>query len=965
MKHIAIVIFLFLTSSLFAQQGTIRGTVYDDATGETLVGVSVIIKGTTTGTATDLDGEFSLNLKPGTYDIEFSFISFQSMTIEDVEVKEDDVTNFNNIRLKESSVELEDVVVSASMIRNNEAALQTMKRRSSVMIDGISAAKIQQIGDGTAVEAAKRVTGVTVEDGKYIYVRGLGDRYSKTTLNNVDIPGLDPDRNSLQMDIFPSNLINNMMVSKNFSAELPADFTGGLMNVETKNFPERKIFNVSASTSFNPDMHFNSDYLSYDGGNTDFLGFDDGTRALPAGARQSEIPSPFSGHSREQVTSFVNSFNSQLAAKRRQSFTDYSLGIAYGNQIDLNQEDKKPKLGYIFSLTYKTEYKYFDDMAFGDYQKQQDPDNYEMQYATRQNGENGKKNILAGLLGGIAYKNDLNKLTLTLIRLQNGASTAGIFNIDNSHSAVGQSGYNGLSHTLEYNERSLTNVLLNGTHIFKNSDWEVDWRLSPTFSTSDDPDIRNTTFTLSENRDPNFNAGAGGFPTRRWRELTELNTTTKIDITKAYSFNENDAALKFGASHSYKERDYEILSYNVKFGGSLRSFPEADPSLILQPGNLYPNDPYNISYQSGNSRPNSNAYSSNVNNTALYISNEFFPLKDVKATLGLRLENYIQRHTGRDQRYASGDTRNGRNLENEKVLESTDVFPSVNLSWALNEDQNIRASYSKTIARPSFKELSFAQILDPVSNRIFNGSLFDSYSDWDGQLTETRIDNLDLRWEHYFEGGQNISASIFHKKFDDPIELVRIPEQQTSTEYQPRNVGDGTVYGAEFEFTKGLKAISPLLQNFSANGNVTFVMSKIDMSESEYRSRKNFEKTGENIEDTREMAGQSPYVINAGLSYNDSNKGLDAGVFYNVKGPTLTIVGGGLFPDIYSEPFHSLNFNLNKKLGENKKTTVDIKISNLLNEKRESYFKAYEARQQIYNSINPGRSFSIGVSYKF
>ncbi|MGM0375189.1 MAG: TonB-dependent receptor domain-containing protein [Bacteroidota bacterium] len=965
MRHIAIVIFLFLTSSLFAQQGKIRGTVYDDGSGETLVGVSVIVKGTTTGTATDLDGEFSLNLEPGTYDLEFSFISFQSMTIEDVEVKEDEVTNFNNISLKESSVELEDVVVTASMVRNNEAALQTMKRKSSVMLDGISAAKMQLIGDGTAVEAAKRVTGVTVENGKYIYVRGLGDRYSKTTLNNVDIPGLDPDRNSLQMDIFPTNLINNMMVSKNFSAERPADFTGGLMNVETKDFPERKIFNVSVSTSFNPDMHFNPDYLSYEGGNTDFLGFDDGTRALPERARQSDIPSPFSGHSTGQVENFINSFNPQLAAKRQQSFMDYSLGIAYGDQIDLNQGNNKPKLGYILSLTYKSEQKYFDDMAFGAYQKQQDPDNYELQYATRQSGENGQKNILAGLLGGLAYKNNFNKYRLTAMHLQNGESTAGIFNIDNNSAAVGQSGYRGLSHTLEYNERSLTNVLLNGTHNPKDSGWEVDWRLSPTFSTSSEPDIRNTTFTLSENRDPNFNAGAGGFPTRRWRELTELNTTAKIDITKAYNFNEKDAVLKFGASHAYKERDYEILSYNVKFGGSMRSFPEADPSLILQPENLYPNDPYNISYQSGNSDPNPNAYSSNVNNTALYISNEFFPLRDLKATIGVRVENYIQRHTGRDQRYASGDTRNGRNLDNEKVLESTDFFPSVNLTWALNEDQNIRGAYSKTIARPSFKELSFAQILDPVSNRIFNGSLFDSYSDWDGNLTETRIDNLDLRWEHYFEDGQNASASIFYKKFEDPIELVRIPEQQTSTEYQPRNVGDGTVYGAEFEFTKSLHIFSPLLRNFSTNGNVTFVKSKIDMTESEYRSRKNFEKTDENIENTREMAGQSPYVINAGLSYNDSNKGLDAGVFYNVKGPTLTIVGGGLFPDIYSEPFHSLNFNLNKKFGEDQKTTVDIKISNLLNEKRESFFKAYEAQKQIYNQINPGRSISIGLSYKF
>ncbi len=151
------------------------------------------------------------------------------------------------------------------------------------MMGGISAAQIQLAGDGTAVEAAKRVTGVTIEGGKYVYVRGLGDRYSKTMLDNMNIPGLDPDRNTLQMDIFPTDLINNITVVKNFTADLPADFRGGLVNLEIKDFPDEKIFDVSVGVGFNPSMHLNSDYLGYQGGNTDFLGFDDGTRALPTG----------------------------------------------------------------------------------------------------------------------------------------------------------------------------------------------------------------------------------------------------------------------------------------------------------------------------------------------------------------------------------------------------------------------------------------------------------------------------------------------------------------------------------------------------------------------------------------------------------------------------------------------------------------------------------------------------------
>ena len=251
------ILFLILFSSVAilstAQNGKIRGTVFDDKTGETLVGVAILIKGTTNGTSTDLDGQFTLDVAPGTYNLQISYISFQTLSIENLTVKAGEVTLPGEIRLKESTLNLEEVVVTAEVIRTTEAALNTLKKQSATIMDGISSSKIKLIGDNTAAEAAKRVTGVSIEDGKYVYVRGLGDRYSKTTLNHVDIPGLDPDRNSLQMDIFPTNLIDNMLVSKNFTADMSADFTGGMMNVETKDFPEEKIVSFSASTSYNPD----------------------------------------------------------------------------------------------------------------------------------------------------------------------------------------------------------------------------------------------------------------------------------------------------------------------------------------------------------------------------------------------------------------------------------------------------------------------------------------------------------------------------------------------------------------------------------------------------------------------------------------------------------------------------------------------------------------------------------------
>lgn len=197
------------------------------------------------------------------------------------------------------------------------------------------------------------------------------------------------------------------------------------------------------------------------------------------------------------------------------------------------------------------------------------------------------------------------------------------------------------------------------------------------------------------------------------------------------------------------------------------------------------------------------------------------------------------------------------------------------------------------------------------------------------------------------------------------IELVRIPEQQTSTEYQPRNVGDGFLYGAELEFRKKLDFISPFMSNFKVNGNLTLVESRIDMTDAEHKSRKSYEKKGQNIKDHRRMAGQSPYVVNAGITYGNQDIGLEAGAFYNVKGPTLKIVGGGLFPDVYQKPFHSLNLTLNKTLGEEENTTLNLKVSNVLNSRDESVYRSFRATDQIYTSMNPGTTFSIGISHKF
>lgn len=953
-----ILVFLLVVisiSTIVAQKGTIRGTVIDGSLGEPLIGVAISLENDISiGTTTDFDGNFDLNVAPGTYTLVFSYISYQTLKITDIVVTEGEVSVIDNINMEEESEQLDEVVITAKVARSSEVALLTLKRKSTGLIDGISAAKFKRIGDSNAASAVKRVTGVSVEGGKYVYVRGLGDRYSKTMLNGLDIPGLDPDKNSLQIDIFPTNLMSNMTVFKSSVAELPADFTGGVVNIETKEFPEEETFDVSFSLGYNPAMHLNSDFLSYEGSSTDWLGYDNGTRELSPLADQETIPSPVSGDNSEDVSDFLNTFSSTLGTERKTSLPDFSLGLSYGNQLSFDNGDN---LGYIFSASYKSARTFYDDVDFSEYQNSVLSDDFNLVRANTLQGQLSEENILLAGLAGVAYKTSKSKHRLTIMRLQNGEKRAANFAINNNEEAIGQSGYTAASDNLEYSQRALTNLLLSGEYFNSDATWNLEWKVSPTISSLTDPDIRKTAFTDIASGNVVFNGGAGGNPSRIWRYLDEVNLVSNVGVTRKFKMMSRDAVLKFGVGNVFKDRDYNILSYSLQFFGAQPDWT-GDPAEVLVPENIFPAGP--IYYNSGNNTPNPNEYNSTIRNSSAYISTEFKPTNSLKATIGLRAEQFVQKHTGRDVESANTNGVSGNTLNNETVLDALDLFPSANLVQSIGEKQNLRASYSRTIARPSFKELSFAQIIDPLTNRIFNGGLFE-YSDWNGKLVETRINNFDLRWEKYLEGGQLFSLSGFYKTFDKPIELVRIPEAQTSNEFQPRNVGDGQIYGVEIEIRKSLNFLSESISKFSVSTNVTLVQSSIEMTETEFESRQAFIKDGEVLDNTREMAGQAPYIINAGLVYSDSEKGFDAGIYYNVKGSTLTVVGGGLFPDVYSDPFNALKFSLNKSFGE--KVSLSFEVDNILNDRNEEFFEGFQTERQVFTRLNPGISFGLGLKY--
>lgn len=939
--------------SVQAQKGIIRGVVNEVKSGEpVLFGTVSVVGNESLATSTDLDGAYELNLPVGQYVLEFSYLGFKTTIIEGVISEENKIT-IVNAQLSEDSQVLEEVVVTAAAARNTEVALATIKRNASNVVDGITSGNFKKIGDSDAASAMKRVTGVSVEGGKYVFVRGLGDRYTKSMLNGMDVPGLDPDRNTLQMDIFPTSILDNILVLKSFTADLPADFTGGVVNITTKDFPETKNVSISGGISYNPSMHFNSSYLTSSTSSTDFLGMDDGLRSIPTG-RSTNIPFRAKAigdpeGAGKQFNEILRGFNPNYAVTTDRSFMDYSLGFSLGNQKQVNGKS----IGYNFGISYQNNTEYYSDVEYNIFGRNIDKTKNELEERVLQKGSFGTNNALLAGLGGFSLKTKTSKYSLTLLHIQSGESKNGIF--DYSSTNFG-SNFTAFQHNIEYSQKRMSNALLKGEHSFDKGKWELQWNLSPTFSSIYDPDIRIVRYRTDGT---GLTIGTeSGIPERAWRFLDEVSYNGNVHTEKKYSFKDKNAKIKFGVNAVMKQREYEIQNFQIYTNGITLT---GNPDEIFQTENLWSSEnPNGVTYDPQFIPYNTNKFNSASTNFGGYVSNEMYLFNRMKSIIGLRAEKFDLYYSGRNQ--------NGERFSNQQMFNDLNFFPTANLIYELKENQNLRISYARTIARPSFKEASFATILDPISGRTFIGGFFKDINVstgeviWDGNLVSTNIDNFDLRWELFQEGGQLFSVSAFYKMLKNPIEIVQYV--QAAGNFQPRNVGDGTLIGVEIELMKNLGFMGSLLENFNFNLNTTYVHSQIEMSASEFQSRQLTAREGQVIKNTRQMAGQAPYLINTGISYKNKVNKMEVGVFYNVQGKTLKFVGPGDRPDIYSVPFHSLNVNFNMPFGENDQYSIGCKVSNLLNDLRQEVFSGYEAQDQIFTQLNPGTSFSLRFGYQ-
>ena len=951
-KHIIVLLgfALFLPFQLKAQStGTLSGTIVDAESGETIIGANVVIEGTSTGASTDIDGKYTIrDIEEGTYTFVFSYISYQKQTVTGVEITAGEVTTLD-IALKPQTEELDDVVVTADAILDNEAGLLRQRQKSIAFSDAISAESISRAGSGDAADALKKVVGASVVSGKYVYIRGLGDRYTSTHLNGSELPSADPNRKSFQLDMFPSNLLENIVTLKTFTPDKPGNFSGGLVDISTKDFPERLSFQLSASTGFNTQSTF-EDLAIGDPSNTDYLGFDGGRRGIPDAVKDylnagNEIPSLRDTRNNPQATEILDrlskSFNNEFRPRQQTSTVNQSYGISMGDQFVLFGND----LGYTASLTYGQSYSGYDDGEFARYDLVGNYDDSE-QLARRLDvfDVSGERNVDWGGMANLSYKFGANnRVSARYLRTQSGTAEGRY--LEGFQEDIPDALFQ--TRTIKYVERSLQSFQLSGKSYLQNFlKANIEWKASTALNTQDEPDLRY--FTSQVDTFPSgailYSSPTNNFPRpgRFYRELEESNRTAGLDITIPFtSFNNNSANLKFGGNivdvdRDFNEQRFDFYTDNQNFSlndveGNVDAF--FDSLGVL--GYSSSGRPQFGNYVQNASTPRSN-YDATNSTQAAYLMTEL-PVTDwLKLIGGVRMEKTEIEVVSQDTSMAEGN------------LSNTDYLPSVNAIISLTDNMNIRSAYTKTVARPTFRELAPYITFDFVGGLLFQGN---------ADLKRTLITNYDIRWEFFTNPGEILAISGFYKTLENPLERV-IRTDIGNDAFSIQNVDQGRVFGLEFEVRKNLGFISHGLRNFQMSTNLTLVRSEVDIPELELVVARDARPDAPS---TRDLQGQSPYIFNFDIDYANPDIGFTSSVSFNRFGDRLAIVAEGATPDIYERGYNTLNFTASKQLLDN--FELSLKASNLLDpvKKQSQQFKGDE---YLYSAYRTGRTFSLGIKYR-
>ncbi|MBK0382679.1 outer membrane beta-barrel protein [Pedobacter sp. SD-b] len=907
------IVLILITTSVFSQTGKIAGKVTDKKTGETLIGLSIGIEGTNKGSATDVEGRFVIpNLIPGKYNVTFRYIGYQTKSITGVEVKSGAVTSLNIIMEDAATQALNEVVVTASYRKASVGALYAQQKNNISISSGISSDIIKRSPDKNTSEVLKRVSGASIQDNKFIVVRGLSDRYNSAMLNNAVLPNTEVDRKAFSFDIIPSNLIDAIVVNKTASADIPGDFSGGVVQVTTKDFPDSKFLNLSLGTSYNTQSTF-KDFLTAPKSGNEIFGFYDKGRDIPSSfpSKAEYLALPSQGPERFELSrAFKNNWGyNNVTSKLGPIFQ-----ANYGNS---KIYDNNNKFGTILSLSYRYDERLKDVNQIA-YTGQNVGDKF--------NDQVYSYNTNIGGLANFAYSWGNNKIALK--NLYNRVLESQFTNrigVDESSQPF--------SRTANYLlQRSLISDQLSGEHLLSEArKVKLDWNLNYANTDRKEPGFKRMEYSQGIASVPNGSSDprlGGNFSSL----LNENSYGAATNVVFPVKWFRDNNKLKFGYFGQLRKRNFKarvigfIKDVNFDDNAAL-SLPQDQ---IFAADNIRPKGFVLDEITNG-----SDAYDSRSLLNAGYVMFDGFVKEKLRVGAGVRLESYRQQLTSADNSYTP------------IIVDTTyvNVLPSVNLIYNLTEKSNFRLSGSKTIGRPEFREIAPFSFYDFNKNISVQGN---------SKLKQSSTINLDLGFATYPNNGETFSISAFFKSFDLPIEqTLQLGTSGRTVGYS--NAKSATLFGVEAEIRKSLGFIGDRFKNITFSANASYIKSRVVVS-------KLVNKDG-----FRPLQGQSPYLINTGLQYiSPSINPFGLSLLYNRIGKRIYAVGNVLDGDIYENPRNILDFQLSKKVA-NSKGEFKINYSDILNNKGIFYQDANKNGSFDKNSdyINISERYGSSVSLSF
>ncbi len=874
-----------------AQTGTgkLTGKIKDSATNQSLLGVSVTIKGTSKGVATINDGSYILTLNPGTYTIRYSYSGYNTKDISEVTIKKGE-TEFIDILLAPKSNQMAGIVITGtSASKEKQSAVYNKQRLSAAASDGISAEAISKTPDNNAGQVLRRVTGVSVQNDKFVVVRGLAAQYNQTMLNGVAMTSTETDKNAFSFDLIPAAAIDNIVVNKTATPDMPGNFAGGVVQVNTKDFPAKNFFSVGLQTGFS-DQTYGKDFYSDKRGKTECLSFGVNSRNLVDDFPTSNSRVNLANLNIQEFNRYKNTLQNNLVPVNNgpsgKDLPDLNenIQLGFGKTIRIKERNQ---LGIVAGLTQrKTELIEKETSTRDVIPLAPDPNNAIVGYFSN-NTRYKYSSEVSGLLN-IAYSFSSNKITLknlySNVFKNNFIKRDSV--LDNSSGFLptlgGRDRLEGLSYLTE--QRYLLNSILSGEHkTGKNKETQLDWNINVTTNSAIFPDTRNFVFSVDNERYAGVDGGIN-FPlyikysSRSWSNSKDLITGGAFNLTSVFNFLGAKNIIKGGILFQNRKRDAFATFIPIDLPDNINLLLDS----VLHPANYdINNGAVALIEEVGN-------YRANTSLQAAYESIESKLGKYFRVIWGVRFENYFQ-STGVVKPLFFNNFINSEPVAAPVTFTSRTEFnflPSVNVVYSPSKKTNIRLAYSKTVIRPDLKDLVKTTRFDFQSLQLTTGN---------PDLISTSVTNYDLKFELFPSAGEVISFGAFYKKMLDPIEYGRAAVSNTFIDRLAINTGEATVKGIEAELRKKLNFIpfAPWMKNITLFGNGALLSSAVK-DRALYNIFYDYSPA-------HPLTGQPKYIINGGISIAAFKNSFEATFSYNRTGDYVDQLGSSNF--LQNQPY--------------------------------------------------------------